>query len=399
MRHCSRQLLSSPPLRSRHSGHVIPGHVIRHVIPLRTPHRTLLDLSRGGKELGLTTPTISEDPLITSKLAAVDQTSPLSTALLNFSTDLSQDETFSQLTSLLPELDTTVLPLVLWAVLLRGAHCMYCRVRTTHALERALPHSEWFYKKHVELLYWQSRRDVGKMKEVGKEVKKYCTENALAGGPNMVRKRGIWQGARLLLLNSAGIYLFSQTYSTQLDQASFLWINSLLGPDSLYIFPTTNLILSCLIVALLKQGIILPSKLPKTLTLDLREHWKEQPLITALCTVPVIMICGKLFTVTCDQIPVVYHLFWTFSNATGLFVSYLVMKSNVVRQKTGLLPKQDFRILLAKYDLSYDPESIESEKRQMKEAEEEIRSSSVIKEQVEEKQPWEREWEEFEKKT
>ena len=324
---------------------------------------------------------MSDDPLISSKLAAVDQTNPLSisdTALSTLAGEAQSGEVLAALAALLPELDTTAagLTVVTWAVALRAVYCLYSRVVNSRRLERSLPHSEWYYRKHVELAFWKDKRNYEKAEDVQSVVDQYSSDHGLIGGPHKVRKRTAWTGIALSYVNVCGLYLFSQAYATQLAEAPFLWVPNLLQPDPLYILPAVNVALSVFLFRLIRQGIIYPVKMPKSRSITLRESFGESKTMAVMLVSLSALVGGKLFFLASDQIQSLYLLFWTSSNITGLLITLTVMKSNLARKQVQLLPKQEFTLLMAKNDIALDPEVIEAEKRKMNEREEEILDKS-----------------------
>ena len=370
MRRCTRQVVCLHKVRSR----AAPSYSL--LPPRATPsshlgsHRTLHDLTRP--------PVISEDPCITSKLAAVDQTNPLSlveTACTTLASDAQSEEVLSTLVGLLPELDgdSVWLPVVVWAVGVRAAHCLYSRVITSRSLEKSLPHSDWYYRKQIELAFWRDTRNFERVGDIGLAVDQYSSDNKLVGGPHSVRKRAARSAAVLAYANICGLYFFSQVYALQLEQGPFLWLPSLLQHDPLYILPATNLVLSVALFKLVRQGILYPSKMPKSrVPPSIRQLFGDRPVSAVVFLSISAVLGGKLFIVSADLIPSLYLLFWTSSNITALLITLTLMKSDVARKQMNLLPRQEFKLLLAKQDIALDPELMDAEKRKMNEFQEQM---------------------------
>ncbi|KAL5266270.1 hypothetical protein ACHWQZ_G003632 [Mnemiopsis leidyi] len=382
MRRCSRQISTLhrlTTLPSSSSSSHLPSCLI-------LPRRTLLDLTRPTKDAGLAPAIISDDPGITSKLAAVDQTNPLSTAHTALSTvinDAQSDELVSKLVALLPEIDTEAvwLPVVVWAVGFRAVHCLYSRIVTGRGLERSLPYADWYYRKDLELSFWKDKRNFDKVDEIGMVIDQHSSDHNLVGGPRRVRRKALGSAVMLSYVNICGLYFFSEIYKPQLSEAPFLWSTSLLQADPLYILPAANLALCYFLYRLGRQENLYPSKfakpgLPSNLSYVPQGPLPRSNLISKSFSV---LFGGSLFLFVSNQIPALYFLFWTSSNIAGVLVSFTLAKSNFVRKKVKLLPKQEFKLLLAKNDIIIDTEAIEAEKKRMNKKEEEAFEKSKQK--------------------
>ena len=371
MRRCTRQIpplyrLKTLPSSSSNSSSLI------------LPHRTIIDFTRPAKDLGLVPATISEDPAIISKVAAVDQTNPLSTAHTALSTvinDAQSNEQLSQLVALLPEIDSDAvwLPIVVWAVGFRAVHCLYSRIVASRGLEKSLPYADWYYRRDLELSYWKDKRNFDKVDEIGLVMKQHSSDHNLPGGPRRVRRRAMSSAVMLSYFNIGGLYLFSEIYKPQLTEAPFLWLPSLLQADPLYILPAANLALCYFLYKLGCQSNLYPSKFAKPGVSSFMSGASQgsttgSSLISKSLSV---LLGSSVFFFVSNQIPALYFLFWTSSNVTGLLISFTLVKSNFVRKQVKLLPKQEFKLLLAKNDIVIDTEAIEAEKRRIDKIEEE----------------------------
>ena len=368
MRRCTRQISSLHRLKT------LPPS--SHSSSLILPHRTILDLTRPAKDLGLTPAIISDDPGIISKVAAVDETNPLGTAHTALSTvinDAQSNEQLSQLVAMLPELDTDAvwLPIVVWAVGFRAVHCLYSRIVASRGLEKSLPYADWYYRKDLELSYWRDKRNFDKVDEIGLVMKQHSSDHNLPGGPRRVRRRAMSSAVMLSYVNIGGLYFFSEIYKPQLTEAPVLWLPSLLQTDPLYILPATNLVLCYFLYKLGCQSNLYPSKFAKPGVPSYMSGVSQSTGSSLISKSFSVLLGSSVFFLVSNQIPALYFLFWTSSNMTGLLISLTLVKSNFVRKQVKLLPKQEFKLLLAKNDIVIDTEAIEAEKRRLDKIEEE----------------------------
>ena len=326
-------------------------------LPLLVSHRNLFDFNNYAKEAGLVGK--ADIPIIDSKVAAIDQIleSSLPTVVNKVAEDAqNKNEILQNLVQYLPDLDplTAWVPVVCSAVVIRTIYCLITRVNLNKNLQQSLPHSEWFYLKRLEYKMWKDRRDIVKMREIKSLVDQYTSENDLRGTISWTRRQFLIRAVAVFGINCCVLHSVSLLYAPQLSLAPFVWVPSLLGHDPLYVLPSMNVILCIAILKLSQSSMVMPlKKFPTSIITDIASS------TPSLKGIYVLNIAGKsagiilvsyfglnAFLSLSVQFQSLYLLFWIASNLTGVAVTLILMKSDILRNSLGLLPKSQFSNLL-----------------------------------------------------
>ena len=192
----------------------------------------------------------------------------------------------------------------------------------------------------------------------------FIKEHNLRGAPISLRKKSVFSGIKLAVVNGVALHLLLEIYNIPLSEATFLWIPSLAASDPLYILPFLNVALCVGMYRIVGHGLLFPKvKFPGAPS-SLMNSIKTKPL-TALPFVALSVYCGGYATIAASaNVPAVFMVFWTASNVTGILMTLALTRINHIRRPLGLVPHDQFMNMINQ-DVAINPDRSQNDRKKL----------------------------------